>query len=72
MNGNETPGTPLRRVLEDEGRKQSWLAERIGIDPAQLSRIVNGFHAPEATRDAIADALGRETSELFPEHAQSA
>lgn len=62
--------TPLARILREEGRKQSWLAERIGVDPAQLSRIVNGLHAPEATQRAIADVLGREIGELWPEEVE--
>lgn len=67
-----TPTTPLGRILREEGRKQSWLAERVGIDPAQLSRIVNGLHAPEATRRAIADTLGRNVDELWPEPGEQA
>lgn len=61
------PRTPLKRILQDEGRKQSWLAERVGIDQATMSRIVNGFHADDPTRDAIAQALGRTIEELWPD-----
>lgn len=60
------PRTNLQRVLLEEGRKQSWLAGKIGIDQASLSRIVNGLHADERTRAAIADALGRHPDELWP------
>ena len=62
-----TTNTPLKRVLTEEGRKQSWLADRAGIDPTTLSRIVNGLHADDATREKIAAALGREIGELWPE-----
>lgn len=61
------PRTPLQRIIREEGRKQSWLAEKVGIDQASLSRIVNGLHADEATRTAIADALGRQVDELWPD-----
>ena len=58
--------TPLRRVLESEGRRQSWLAAKVGKDPADMSRIVNGMVPSEPTRAAIADALGRHVDELWP------
>lgn len=64
--------TRLQEVIQDEGRKQAWLAERAGIDPAHLSRIVNGLHPSQATARAIADALGRETGELWPDLAEVA
>jgi hypothetical protein len=57
--------TPLKRILREDGRKQNWLAEQTGVSPAQLSRIVNGLQCDEATRQAIADALGRSVSEVF-------
>ena len=57
--------TPLKRILLAEGRKQSWLADRAGMDRAQLSRIVNGLHCDEATRERIAVALDRPVADLF-------
>lgn len=60
--------TPLRRIMEDEGRRQSWLARRVGIDQSELSRIVNrGLIPPEQVRCAIAEALGRTVDELWPD-----
>ncbi len=59
--------TPLKRLLRDEGRKQSWLAERVGIAQPALSRIVNGLHCDRETREAIAAALGRPVVDVFPE-----
>lgn len=61
--------TPLKRVLRDEGRKQSWLAEKVGIDQATLSRIVNGLHAEASVQAKIAEALRRPVADLFPVHA---
>lgn len=59
--------TPLRKVIDDEGRKQSWLSERAGIDQPTLSRIVNGRLNPtEGEQLAIAAALERPVAELFP------
>lgn len=62
----ETYRTPLQRVIREEGRKQSWLAQRVGCDEAHLSRIVNGLHPDDATKQSIADALGRDVTELWP------
>lgn len=62
----------LQRILLEEGRKQSWLAERTGIDGASLSHYVNGLHVPDDKRALIAVALGREMSDLFPEDSAAA
>ena len=59
--------TPLKRILLDEGRRQSWLAERTGIDQATLSRIVNGLHPSEANAQKIAANLGRQIEDLWPD-----
>lgn len=58
--------TPLKRILRDEGRLQSWLAARAGIRQDTLSRIVNGRDCDEVTQSKIAAALGREVAEIFP------
>lgn len=60
-----TPLTPLKRILMDEGRRQSWLAERTGIDQADISRIVRGgMHPGEDRARRIAQVLGRTVEEL--------
>lgn len=58
--------TALKRTLQAEGRKQVWLAGQIGKHESEVSRIVNGFIPDDATRQAIAQALGRTVEELFP------
>jgi transcriptional regulator with XRE-family HTH domain len=59
--------TPLRRILDEEGRKQVWLAGRLGVDPEQVNRWVAGRHIPaEATRNRIAELLHRKVEDLFP------
>lgn len=46
---------------------QRWLAEQVGCHPSEISDYCRGVHVPaEATRQAIADALGLTTDELFP------
>jgi transcriptional regulator with XRE-family HTH domain len=59
--------TPLKRILQAEGRKQSWLAAEVGVDQPTLSRIVSwGTHPDASIREAIATALGRTVAEVFP------
>jgi putative transcriptional regulator len=58
--------TPLKRVLREQGRVQRWLAERIGVDEATLSRYVNGLHVPLDKRLLIAEALEVPVEALWP------
>lgn len=59
--------TPLQAVLREEGRRQSWLAERVGVHESEISRIVNrGLIPSDAVKQSIADALGKSVDELFP------
>jgi lambda repressor-like predicted transcriptional regulator len=54
--------------MQDEGRRQTWLAARIGKHESEVSRYINrGLIPDEDTRQAIADALGRQPSELWPD-----
>ena len=65
--------TPLKRVMLAEGRRQSWLAERIGKQQSVVSLIINRGLIPDPeTRQAIAEALGRKVDELWPEHSEKA
>lgn len=59
-------GTPLRIALAQAGMSQIELAAATGVERTRLSRIVNGLHCNDATRVAIAEALGRSVDELFP------
>lgn len=51
---------------------QEGLAAESGVSAAQISRIVNGLHPTDANRDAIAAALGRTVTELWPDNSASA
>jgi len=61
VKSNETNlGKWIRLGLKDVNRNQVWLAEKVGVQPPQISRIISG--ASEATPDllsSIADALGK-------------
>lgn len=59
--------TELKRILTSEGRTQSWLARTVGVDRTLINRYVHGIHRPDLpTRQAIADALGRQEPDVFP------
>lgn len=59
--------TTLKRVLDEQGRRQNWLAEQVGVHESHISRIVNGLHCNDATQRKIACALGRDVHELWPD-----
>jgi transcriptional regulator with XRE-family HTH domain len=67
MTGNTTVlGQWIRENLKEKGRNQAWLAERISVQPPQVSRIISG--ESEATTDmlnAIADALGKPRIQIY-------
>lgn len=63
--------TPLKRVMDAEGRSQTWLAKAIGVHRQQVWMWIHGIHVPEqASREAIARALGRNPDELWPPEPQ--
>ena len=60
----------IKQALSDHGMTQKELAEKAGIDPATVSRIVNGKTAVySGWSDSIAEVLGwtGDPSELFEE-----
>ena len=58
--------TPLKLAIVHSGRTQRDIASTAGINEAQFSRIVNGLHASDATRAAIAQALDVPEADLWP------
>lgn len=55
--------------MDSEGRRITWLADRIGKSQPEVSRWVNGVHRPmRHHRESIAEALGRDVYELWPDH----
>lgn len=60
--------TPLKTILDREGRSQAWLARMVGVHRQQVWMWCNGIHEPtDDTKAAIAQALGRQMHELWPE-----
>jgi DNA-binding XRE family transcriptional regulator len=71
MTGTPTPlhnETALARILRQEGRKQVWLAEQVGVSRNTMNAYVRGLHVPDDKRILIAEVLGRTVEELFPSH----
>lgn len=64
--------TPLRRAIFESGRTQRSVADAIGVSESRMSLIVNGLHVDELTRQKISAALGREISDLWPDHMERA
>lgn len=40
-------GQKLTGLLKEQGKRQSWLAERLNIDPPNISRWANGLNFPD-------------------------
>jgi transcriptional regulator with XRE-family HTH domain len=58
--------TPLKRILEDEGRKQAWLARRLGVTRGTVGAWANGIRVPAPeVRARVAELLGREVAEVW-------
>ncbi|MDP1808649.1 MAG: helix-turn-helix transcriptional regulator [Actinomycetota bacterium] len=56
----------LARVLAEQGRKKSWLAEALEVDRSTITRWVKGETTPRPfRRNEIARLLGLSVSELF-------
>jgi transcriptional regulator with XRE-family HTH domain len=55
--------------VEEEGRRKTWLARRVGVSPTHLSRLLQGKSPWTAKRRELAlAALGRgEGDRLFEE-----
>lgn len=56
----------IREVLDEKGKSNNWLAEKLGVDPVTISRYVNNHRQPSMeTLQAIAKALGVKLKDLI-------
>jgi transcriptional regulator with XRE-family HTH domain len=56
----------LREILNDEGRRQDWLASKIGLTPESITRYLTGTQDPnKAYVLAMAFVLKVDPSELW-------
>jgi len=59
--------TRLKKILEESGIKQSWLAEKANVTTSALSVVVNGKSLPNLrTAQKIARALNTTVDYLWP------
>ena len=64
--GRRYVATNLAAVLEAQGRKRTWLAERVGVSEALLYKIVAGTKTADgALGERIAASLGVPFGVLF-------
>jgi len=64
--------SPLRLAIFNSRQTQKAIAEKAGIHPVTLSRIVGGGSSDQDTKRKIARALGRTAEELFGEPGREA
>lgn len=64
--------TPLKVAIFMSGRAQKDIAEKVGIDEAQMSRIVNGLHCTDDLKEKIAGEIGRPITDCWPEASELA
>lgn len=62
---NTTLSLQVHRALRDLGWTQRHLAARAGLDPATISRILDGCGCNTASLEKIAKALQREAADLL-------
>jgi transcriptional regulator with XRE-family HTH domain len=51
-------GTKIREVLRQQGRRQDWLAEQLGVTPATVNRWIHGSRS-------VDPASARRVSEIL-------
>jgi len=57
----------LQTVMEEQGRRNDWLATQTGKSPSYVTRVLKGERTPSPEfRAAAAKALGVSESDLFP------
>jgi len=59
--------TKVNRLLRLAGVKQKDIAAQVGVTPQFVNSVVNGRRTTPRVALAIASALGRPVSELWPD-----
>ena len=58
--------TNLKRIIDEKGVQQRWLAEQVGVTVVSMSRYVSGERIPKAPLAIrMADVLGVDVKELY-------
>lgn len=65
-------GSTFDRVMREQGRKATWLAERTGFSPSLITKVRKGERtATPEFRQAVAESLEMPADVLFPEYEQA-
>ncbi len=58
----------LKKAIVEKGYRQNWLANKIGIDSAILTKYITGERiVPDEKKIIIADLLGCAVNDIFRE-----
>lgn len=58
----------LKEIMKSEGRTQNWLSEKVGVNKATISAIINRKSLPTLTvAYRIAKVLGRKIEDIWYE-----
>ena len=58
----------LKKAIVENGYRQNWLANKIGIDSAVLTKYITGERiVPDEKKIIIADLLGCAVNDIFRE-----
>lgn len=58
----------IKIALMERDVTQQDIADACGRKPCTVSRVISGHFPSEAVHQAIADALGRDVKEIWPEY----
>jgi len=61
--------TKINRLLKAAGVKQKDIAAKIGVTPQFVNSVVRGRRNTPKVAQAIAEAIGKSVSELWPDQA---
>lgn len=64
---------PLKVAIAGDTRTQKEIGADVGLSETQISKIAaEPSHASDATKQALADTLGKSVDDLFPSQAADA
>lgn len=58
--------TPLGRLIEEKGLKKGWVAQRLGMTPSRMSRVLAGAEMWASELAEAVELFGVDVRELVP------
>jgi len=56
----------LKGMIQNRGLKNSWIAQKIGVDSTMITKFINGNRTPSQVRkQLIADILNCKIKDIF-------